>query len=44
MSMNGNFRALPDEELHALLADPSRVEQLLHPSFSAAAPTAMATS
>jgi Domain of unknown function (DUF1877) len=33
MSMNGNFRALPDEELQALLADPSRVEQLLYPSF-----------
>jgi len=34
MSMNGNFRALPDEELNALLADPSRVEQLLYASFS----------
>lgn len=33
MSMNGNFRALPDEELDALLADPSRVEQLLYASF-----------
>ena len=33
MSMNGNFRALPDEELQALLAEPSRVERLLYPSF-----------
>jgi Domain of unknown function (DUF1877) len=33
MSMNGTFRALPDEELDALRADPSRVEQLLYASF-----------
>jgi hypothetical protein len=33
MSMNGNFRALPDEELNALLANPSQVEQLLYASF-----------
>jgi uncharacterized protein DUF1877 len=33
MSMNGTFRALPDEELDALVADPSRVEQLLDESF-----------
>jgi len=33
MSMIGNFRALPDEELQALFADPSRVEQLLYESF-----------
>ena len=31
--MNGTFRALPDEELSALRADPSRVEQLLYASF-----------
>jgi hypothetical protein len=33
MSMIGNFRALPDEDLQALLADPTRVEQLLYASF-----------
>jgi hypothetical protein len=33
MSMIGNFRALPDEELQGLFADPSRVEQLLYESF-----------
>lgn len=33
MSMNGNFKALSDQELDALLADPSRVEQLLYASF-----------
>jgi hypothetical protein len=33
MSMIGNFRALPDQELQALFADPSRVEQLLYASF-----------
>lgn len=33
MSMIGNFRALPDEELQALFADPARVEQLLYASF-----------
>jgi hypothetical protein len=33
MSMNGNFCALPDEELDALRADPSSVEQLLYASF-----------
>jgi hypothetical protein len=33
MSMIGNFRALPDEELQALFANPSRVEQLLYESF-----------
>src|SRR5262245_53105613 len=33
MSMIGNFRALPDEELRALFADQSRVEQLLYASF-----------
>ena len=33
MSMNGNFKALSNEELDALLADPSRVEQLLYASF-----------
>ena len=33
MSMNGNFKALSDEELDSLLADPSRVEQLLYASF-----------
>lgn len=33
MSMNGNFRALPDEELQALIGEPSRVEQLLYASF-----------
>jgi hypothetical protein len=31
--MIGNFRALPDEELQALFADPSRVEQLLYESL-----------
>jgi hypothetical protein len=31
--MMGNFRALSDEELQALSADPSRVEQLLYASF-----------
>ena len=31
--MIGNFRALPDEELQGLFADPSRVEQLLYESF-----------
>jgi hypothetical protein len=33
MSMIGNFRALPDEELQALFANPSRVEQLLYESL-----------
>ena len=33
MSMIGNFRALPDEELQALFANPARVEQLLYESF-----------
>jgi hypothetical protein len=33
MSMMGNFRALPDEELQALFANPSRVEQLLYESL-----------
>ena len=33
MSMIGNFLALPDEELQALFADPSRVEQLLYESL-----------
>jgi hypothetical protein len=33
MSMNGNFKALTDEEFDALLADPSGVEQLLYASF-----------
>lgn len=33
MSMNGNFRALPDEELDTLRTDPSRVEQLLYASY-----------
>jgi hypothetical protein len=33
MSMIGNFRALPDEELRALFANPSRVEQLLYESL-----------
>jgi hypothetical protein len=33
MSMNGNFCALPDQELDALRADPSGVEQLLYASF-----------
>ena len=33
MSMIGNFRALPEEELQALFADPARVEQLLYESF-----------
>jgi hypothetical protein len=33
MSMNGNLRALPDEELQALIADPSGVEQLLYASI-----------
>ena len=33
MSMIGNFRALPDEELQALFTDPSRVEQLVYASF-----------
>ena len=33
MSMNGNFRALPDEELRALIAEPSRIERLLSASF-----------
>ena len=33
MSMNGNFKALSDEELDTLLAEPSRVEQLLYASF-----------
>ena len=33
MSMNGNFRALPDAELNALIADPSGVEQLLYASI-----------
>jgi len=33
MSMNGNFKALSDEELDSLVADPSRVEQLLYASF-----------
>jgi len=33
MSMIGNFRALPDGELKALFADPSRVEELLFESL-----------
>lgn len=33
MSMIGNFRALPDKELQALFANPSRVEQLLYESL-----------
>jgi Domain of unknown function (DUF1877) len=33
MSMIGNFRALPEEELQALFANPSRVEQLLYESL-----------
>jgi Domain of unknown function (DUF1877) len=33
MSMIGNFRALPDLELQALFANPSRVEQLLYESL-----------
>jgi hypothetical protein len=33
MSMIGTFRALPDEELQALFADPTRVEQLLYTSL-----------
>jgi uncharacterized protein DUF1877 len=33
MSMIGNFRALPDLELQALFADPSRVEGLLYESL-----------
>jgi Domain of unknown function (DUF1877) len=33
MSMIGNFRALPDKELEALFAEPSRVEQLLYESL-----------
>jgi Domain of unknown function (DUF1877) len=33
MSMIGNFRALPDEELQALFSEPSRVEQLLYESL-----------
>jgi hypothetical protein len=33
MSMIGNFRALPDEELQALFANPSRVEELLYESL-----------
>ena len=37
MSMMGNFRALPDEELQALFANPSRVEQLLYESLLGAA-------
>jgi Domain of unknown function (DUF1877) len=31
--MNGTFRALPDQELESLVAEPSRVEQLLYASF-----------
>jgi Domain of unknown function (DUF1877) len=31
--MIGNFRALPDLELQALFANPSRVEQLLYESL-----------
>ena len=31
--MMGTFRALPDEELQALFANPSRVEQLLYESL-----------
>jgi hypothetical protein len=30
MSMIGNFRSLPDDELRALLENPARVEQLLY--------------
>ena len=33
MSMNANFRALPDTELNGLIADPSGIEQLLYASF-----------
>jgi hypothetical protein len=33
MSMIGNFRALPDLELQALFANPSRVEELLYESL-----------
>lgn len=36
--MNGTFRALPEEELTALLGDPSRVEQLLYASFFGGSP------
>ena len=35
--MIGNFRALPDEELQALFANPSRVDQLLYESLLGAA-------
>ena len=33
MSMMGNFRALPDDELRKLFANPEGVEQLLYASF-----------
>jgi len=33
MSMIGNFRALPDEELQTLFANPARVEQLFYESL-----------
>jgi len=33
MSMNGNFKALSDQELETLAADPSSVEQLLFASL-----------
>jgi hypothetical protein len=33
MSMMGNFRAVSEDELQALFAEPSRVEQLLYASF-----------
>ena len=33
MSMNGNLKALSDQELDALAADPSGIEQLLYASF-----------